>query len=98
MHRYFPLEQPIEIKTVSSDMVSLDFREGGIVAHFAIPQDEHRLIRVAASLRSHLIELLQYDNHPPWLGRVTRPSMCSWTSTGRCSSWTREAAIGYGSW
>jgi len=56
MHRYFPLEQPIEIKTVSSDMVSLDFREGGIVAHFAIPQDEHRLIRVAASLRSHLRE------------------------------------------
>ena len=46
MPRYFPIEMKTEIKASASDMVTLYWRYGALVADFIIPQDNFSHLRV----------------------------------------------------
>jgi hypothetical protein len=44
--RYYPIKQPIDIKTSLSDLINLVLEDGALVANFSIPGDDQHALRV----------------------------------------------------
>jgi hypothetical protein len=68
MPRYFPIEAPEPFQCVDSDLKSLCWRQGGIVADFALPFSD-KVLRVRFA-RVHIVRIL--DEMP--LSTETEPS------------------------
>jgi hypothetical protein len=56
MPKYLPIDSPVSFECVNSSMMSLLWREGGIVADFAVPQSQD-VLRVRFD-RVHVIRVL----------------------------------------
>jgi hypothetical protein len=49
MTKYFPISIPVEIKCVESDMISLNWKPGVVIAEFSIPGNEDENLHVTLS-------------------------------------------------
>jgi hypothetical protein len=55
--KYYPIKQPLEIKTSLSDLIALAWENGGTVADFIIPGDGEQALRVRFD-KTHIVRIL----------------------------------------